>query len=191
MRSSTWSTEFASVRVDLAAALDAEWDRLGHPGTWWTGEERIALAREARTARSCRLCRTRRAALSPYAAPDNHSAAASLPGVVVDGVHRLASDPGRIARRWSDEILAAGITQAQIVELIGVAATQTMVDTFCRGIGRPPLALPPPVLGEPCRQLPPQATVSSARLPTVEPENADGELADYYAKSSSGRVPTS
>ena len=34
------------IRDDLATARENSWDRLASPGTWWTGPERIAAARE-------------------------------------------------------------------------------------------------------------------------------------------------
>ena len=62
------------VRRDLARAQEESWARLGRPGTWWSAEERLAIAEEVRAARWCELCRTRKAALSPYGLPGTHAA---------------------------------------------------------------------------------------------------------------------
>ena len=54
------------VRADFAEAHNLYWGRLAAPGTWLTGAERVAVAKEVRQARNCSLCRQRKAALSPY-----------------------------------------------------------------------------------------------------------------------------
>jgi hypothetical protein len=42
------------VEPDLPVALRDEWEFLARPGTWLTGEERVAVAAVARAARSGR-----------------------------------------------------------------------------------------------------------------------------------------
>ena len=46
-------------RQSLLDAIEVAWHRLARPGTWWSGEERLALARETRLAHDCNLCRQR------------------------------------------------------------------------------------------------------------------------------------
>src|SRR2546425_10533749 len=101
-----------AVRGDIVASQIRAWQSLAAPGTWWTGPERVAIAREVRAARRCAWCGERKAALSPYAVNVTHDAATDLPPVVVDAVHRVVTDPGRLARRWSDEVIAAGVSDA-------------------------------------------------------------------------------
>src|SRR5215831_4760092 len=43
------------IRDDLAAAHSRAWARIGHPGTWWDGAQRVAIAAETRHALSCEL----------------------------------------------------------------------------------------------------------------------------------------
>ena len=60
------------VRDDVAAAQVRTWERLGQPGTWLTGAERLAVAAEARNAQDCKLCAARKEALSPEAVQGEH-----------------------------------------------------------------------------------------------------------------------
>ena len=60
------------VRAGLDRELKRAWQRLAAPGTWWSGEQRLAIAREARHASFCALCAQRREALSPFAINGHH-----------------------------------------------------------------------------------------------------------------------
>ena len=145
-----------AVRADLVASQRRAWQSLAAPGTWWTGAQRVAIAREARAARHCAYCAERKAALSPYAVVGAHAVATDLPPAVVDAVHRMVTDPGRLSRRWADEVMAA-ITDAELVELISVVCIAMLVDGFARAIGADPPALPDPLPGEPLRVRPTEA----------------------------------
>ncbi|TFH21484.1 MAG: hypothetical protein E4H03_10570, partial [Myxococcales bacterium] len=83
------------VRDDIVESQSRAWEALAQPGTWWTGAERVAIAREARAAWDCPLCRKRKSALSPYAVNGSHAAATDLSTVAIDAVHRIVTDPGR------------------------------------------------------------------------------------------------
>lgn len=173
------------VREDLATAVAAEWERLIRPGTWWTAAKRVAIAAEVRASRSCQLCRERRAALTPYAVSGRHTTCSplTLSPVLVDAIHRIATDSGRLSERWYHEVVAGGVSEYHFVEMIGVVAMVTAIDTLARGIGCPPLALPEPCPGEPSQEIPAGAEVHSAWVPTVVPEKARGDVARYYEES--------
>lgn len=158
-----------------------EWMQLGEPGTWLTGAERTALAREVRRARDCKLCAARKQAVSPYAVVGTHDATPELSAPAVDAVHRIASDPGRLGSRWHQEVLDAGISDAQLVETVGVIALVEIVDAIAEGTGAGQPSLPEPREGAPSRRLPEGGTTESARVPTIRPDKATGEVADYYA----------
>src|SRR5579863_4173194 len=104
------------IRGDLAAAHGRAWERLGKPGTWWSGEARVAIAAETRRAPSCALCRARKEALSPAAVAGAHDSIGELSAAVVEVVHRVATDPGRLTGRWFRGVLAAGLTAEEYVE---------------------------------------------------------------------------
>jgi len=156
-----------AVRGDIAAAQNRAWQSLGAPGTWWTGADRVAIAREVRAARRCAACAERRAALSPYAPTGAHAAASDLPPAIADAVHRVVTDPGRLSRRWADEMMASGVTDAQLVELVSVVCTVMLVDGFARAIGADPAPLPQPLAGDPSRRRPAEAVDEGYFVPTI------------------------
>lgn len=167
------------VREDLAAAHRRAWERIARPGTWWTGEERVAMAAETRSACGCALCRESKAALSPFAVKGVHGSLGALPAPVVEVIHRLRNDPGRLTKAWYDGVVA-DIGDAPYVEIVGVVITVVGVDVFARAIGVEPRPLPTPVAGEPSRVRPAAAKPSGAWVPMIAVEDAVGPEADLY-----------
>lgn len=163
-----------AVRRDLAAAHARAWKRLGAPGTWFDAERRLAIAAEARAASDCGHCAECKAALSPYAVEGSHRSATDLPDNIVEIVHRVVTDPGRLGRRWFARAMASGIEDTAFVETIGVAVTVVAVDMFCRAIGMPPHPLPEPRPGEASRARPAGARPGPAWVPMLAPEDATG-----------------
>lgn len=181
MREPSYAASRWPVRNDLAEAHRAAWEALAAPGTWWSGVERVAIAREVRTARACRLCARRRAALSPAHATGQHDGDSPLEAAAVDAVHRLVTDPGRLSRAWWDGLVAAGLTPERYVELLGVVVTVVSVDAFCRGIGVALHPLPEPLPGAPTRHRPAGVADEGAWVPTLPQHAASGPEADLYA----------
>jgi hypothetical protein len=155
------------VRDDIVASQARAWQSLARPGTWWSGAERVAIAQEVRAARRCRFCRERKAALSPYAVDGRHDEVTHLPPAVVDAVHRVVTDPGRLTRRWAHEVMAAGVSDAQLVELVSVVCTVMLVDGFARTIAAEPPPLPEPRAGQPSRVRPIEAVDEGYFVPTI------------------------
>ena len=168
------------VRGDMTAAQQRAWARLAAPGEWWSGPVRVAIAEETRAATVCELCRERKAALSPYAVAGTHSAATDLPEVLVEVIHRIRTDPGRLTRRFYEEALAGGLTDAEYVETVGVMATVIAIDSFCDAMGLPRHKLPAPAPGEPRRRRPAGAKEGLAWVPTVAPEDLTEAEAGMY-----------
>jgi len=169
-----------AVRDDLIDAHAFLLEHLRSPGCWWTGAQRLAMVRAARAAADCRLCRERKAALSPNAVQGTHDGDGSLPENVVEIVHRVRSDPGRLSRAWYEARLAKGLSDAAYVEIIGVVALSAGIDYFARALGVPPLSLPAPRGGEPSHYRPAGAVGGTAWVPMVEPEGAVGPEAGLY-----------
>lgn len=164
------AAEFA-VRGDLAAAHARAWRRIGSPGTWFRADRRVAIAAETRAARNCPHCRECKAALSPYAVEGFHRAETGLPDNLVEVVHRVATDPGRLTRAWFDRARESGIGDAEFVETIGVTVTTIAIDMFCRAIGVEPHPFPEPEPGEPARARPSGARSGPAWVPMLAPED--------------------
>jgi hypothetical protein len=155
------------VRDDIVASQNRAWRSIAAPGTWWTGAVRVAIAREVRAAQRCSWCAERKAALSPYAVSGAHDAATELPAAVVDAVHRVVTDPGRLSRGWAEEVVAAGVSDAHLVELVSVVCTVMLIDGFARTIGADAPVLPEPVGGEPSRRRPAEAVDEGFFVPTI------------------------
>jgi hypothetical protein len=167
----------ASVRADIAQAHNVAWGRIARAGAWLDGARRVAIAAETRHAAQCPLCQRRKEALSPNAIAGRHDSLSVLPERVVEQIHRIVSDPGRLTRQWFDGIVAAGTSDAEYVEIVGVIATVVSIDTFCRAIGVPPHVLPPPVPGAPHRRRPRTAQQrGEAWVPMIHPNDLAGDL---------------
>lgn len=167
---------------DLAASVECGWARLGLPGTWWAAGDRVDIAIETRAARDCLFCRERKEAVSPYAVKGEHDRATSFSPAVVDAIHRITTDAGRLTQRWHDDLLARGLGDESLVELIAIVATVVCTDTMCRALGIPLAALPTARPGEPGRKRPPEAFVDDAWVPTLRPRDASEGLALRYAR---------
>ena len=157
------------IRNDLTESHARAWRRLAEPGIWHHGATRIAIAAETRNAHGCALCAERKDALSPYNVAGAHASLGDLPDDVVEVIHRVATDPGRLMEPWYRGLLADGMKDTEYVETIGVLVTVVSIDTFARSIGMEPPALPEPVAGEPAHHRPAGAKQGGAWVPWVSP----------------------
>lgn len=169
-----------SNRPDLAAAIERAWTHVSGSGTWFTGIERLAIAEEVRAAKPCSLCRARKAALSPYAVTGDHEDCGKLPSPVIEVVHRVSTDSGRLTESWYRSMLDAGISDAEYVEVIGIIAIIMGLDTLDRALGCPPHTLPKPHGGMPSRARPAGAAQTIAWVPTLEPDDVTADDLDPY-----------
>ena len=176
------------VRDDILAAHRRAWERLTAAGTWLTGAERVAIMAEARRAPLCGLCRRRKEALSPSAEEGAHDDMGALPAAMVEAVHRIRTDPGRLTRDWYQGLIADDMMAEQFVELVGVVASTVAVDQFRAGLGLAPPALPVPRPGAPSRRRPEGLVEGLAWVPLLPPGNATGPEADLYAGATGAHI---
>ena len=169
-----------AVRDDIGREHRAFWQRLAKPGSWWTGKERIAIARTSRRAWDCRLCAARKAALSPNTVQGEHDDDGELSPVSVDAVHRIVTDQSRITRRYVEDNVTAGLSKPAYVELIGVVVAVVSIDEFHRALGLEPEPLPVPQPSEVSRYQPAMLREDIGFVPTVPPEGAIGNEADLW-----------
>ena len=168
------------IRDDLAAAHGRAWAHIARPGTWWDGAARVAIAAETRQASGCALCRERKAALSPSAVVGCHDTLGELPEIVVEVVHRVRTDPGRLGERWYRGVIASGLTEEEYVEIVSVVAHVVAVDTMAHGLGLEALRLPDPQPGSPSHYRPQGAKPGGAWVPWVEPTEASAAEVGIY-----------
>jgi hypothetical protein len=167
---------------DVAAVHDILWQKLARPGAWWSGQQRVAIAAEARQARRCRLCEDRKQALSPEAVSGSHDRGSDeqLPVAAVEATHRIASDPGRLRHAFYQSVRDAGVSDGHYVELVGITSRTVMFDVYQRAMGGAPRPLPEPSPGEPSCIRPQGVTDSTAWVPMLSPRLARGPEADLY-----------
>ena len=159
-----------------------DWERLRSPGAWWTGAERVAIARQTRAAGDCELCRERAASLSPAAVPGQHDPDELLPAGAVDAIHKLVSDNPRLSKAWYDEVTTAEqMSDARYIELLGVLVHVFAVDEVHRALDLALEPLPEPLPGTPSLRRPAGARQDVSWPPIVLPEGIDPADADIYA----------
>ena len=168
------------IRSDLGAAYQRVWEKIAAPGNWWNGEDRVAIAAEAREAYNCDLCKQRKQALSPFSVKGAHNSQSKLPDAAVDAVHRLTTDASRLTRRWLSELVNDGVSIEQYVELLGIVVAVVSIDGFHRAMGIELEQLPIPKSGTPDRYRPKSAVQGDAWVPTISAKTADGDESDLY-----------
>ena len=168
------------VRADILAVHQRAWERLAAPGTWLDGKTRVAIAAETRNATDCSYCEARREALSPYSIEGEHQVAGGLSNAMVEVIHRVRTDAGRLTERFYRDALAGGLSDGEYVETIGIIATVVAIDGFTKALGMPLHSLPRPAAGEPTRRRPAQTDEALAWVPTVAPDDVTEAEADLY-----------
>ncbi|OMQ15215.1 hypothetical protein A7K94_0211080 [Modestobacter sp. VKM Ac-2676] len=137
---------------DVRAELRQEWTRLAAPGTWLSGPERVAIAREARAART-------------YADGDT-----ALPDLLTEAAQSVSAAAALVTREWAADLRDRGLAIEQYVEVVGVVSRLAAVDSYVRGVGSAEEPLPDPEPGEPAREHNGQVRWRNAFVPT-DPED--------------------
>ncbi len=176
------------IRSDIPAAYRAYWQKLAAPGSWWSGEQRLAIARETRNALTCAFCAARKSALSPYAVEGEHEHNGGLPAPAIDAVHRIITDQTRITGTYVNDNAANGLSKEAYVELVGVVVAVFSIDEFHRALGLPVEQLPQAVAGQPSGYRPALLSEDIGFVPTVPPEGAAGNEADLWPAGYSANV---
>ena len=176
-----------AIRDDLVAAHRRTWEQITRPGAWWTGAERLAIAAETRNAGDCALCAERREALSPHDVTGAHDSLGALTEPVVEVVHRIVTDPGRLTEKLVRDSAEAGLSDAHYVEVVAVVVFVVNVDTFARAIDAPLHPLPEAFRGEPSRVRPDADQADGAWVPLIAAEVAERDHPGLY--SGGARTP--
>jgi alkylhydroperoxidase family enzyme len=128
------------VRPDISNAQRAAWDRIGAPGSWWTGEQRVAIAGIVRAVR-------KRRSEPPWLRTEPAEETDSLPARAVEVARRVAIDAHKLDREWCERS-ASDLGDAAYVELAAIAVMTTVVDAFAESIGAELVPLPEPKPGK-------------------------------------------
>ena len=164
------------VREDLDAVHAGQLDQLADPGTWGTGAQRLAVAREVR--RACYDAGTQEE--PEDAGPPGD---VDLPEPVRATIRKLAVAPGDFDEDSYREARDGGLSDEEYVEIVGIVSRLTDMDVFARGIGVPLRPLPAARGGPPSRARPRVAKKEMAWVPTVPnlPEGGE-EAAEIYGE---------
>ena len=109
-----------------------------------------------------------------------HETSGSLAPQLVDVIHRIRTDAGRLTRAWFEQVIGGGLTDAEYVEIVAVVTMTAGVDFYARALGIAPFPLPAAVPGEPSRRRPAAARRETAWVPMIAPEEAAGSEAELY-----------
>jgi hypothetical protein len=150
------------------------WTMIASAGDFFTAEQRLEFVRVAREAALCEFCQERKAALSPTAIEGEHNSGSTLADVVIDLIHRLRTDPGRLTHSWFEDVTSQ-ISQQEYVEIVSVVTSSVIIDTLhnALGLGVPPLPRAEP--GRPRRVYNKNAVSQGAWVPILA---ADQSMAD-------------
>jgi alkylhydroperoxidase family enzyme len=164
------------IRKDLLEAHQMLFDRFTRGGTWWDGAERLAIATEARAAHECELCAERKAALSPFSVEGTHAGPGELAPEIVDVIHRIITDPGRLAKSWYERVMSERyLSEERYVELVSVTVLINALDVFALAIGLDRLMLSEPTPGAPTKLRPATARIEGAWVPQIPAGEEGGE----------------
>jgi hypothetical protein len=147
------------------------WTRIGSPGDFFSARDRIEMVSVARDATLCEFCEARKAALSPTAVTGEHLSGSTLSDVIVDMIHRLRTDPGRLTKSWFDQVTHA-ISRQEYVEIVSVVNSAVIIDTLHNALGLGVPSLPTAKQGMPKKSYNTAAVDEGAWLPILATEVA-------------------
>ncbi len=158
----------------LTSAHAETWQLIAQPGDFFTGDQRQRMVRAAREALTCHHCEQSKAALSPNALAGKHEDSTELDEVIVDVVHRVRTDPGRLTRAWFDQVRRY-LSAQEYVEIVSVVASSVIVDTLHNALGLGVPAMAPPEPGRPGRHYNQDAVDAGGWVPMLD---ASQDMAD-------------
>lgn len=159
------------VRADLDAVHQSQFSKLGTPGTWGTGAQRLAVVAEARRAGI-------EAGLLEAPAEGGATSDVELPEVACRVIGRLAVSPKDVDEEFYNDAINDGLSAEEYVEMVGLVSRSIDMDIFARGIGVPLRPLPAPEAGSPSRERPAEAIPEQAWPPTVPNPPEGGAFAE-------------
>ena len=168
----------SDVRQDLVLAHENAWAALSAPGTWWSGAQRIELARTSLLAINELEPTPPWVAISTVVGklPQDLSA----PKIAHDCAYRIARHAATLTRDWYLKAVRE-ISELAFVELCGIVCTVATVSAFRRGAGLAPLEFSEVKDGEPTQIKP--TNIVSAQLnwvPVVGPADEDAAVVQAF-----------
>ena len=158
------------IRPEMDDAFTKEWSFLAAPGTWFSGEERVEIAAEARRAMTESLSDDGRRTQAVGGERTASRLEGMAPEPLSDVVRMVAASSPLISAEWVAALEGRGIDLPAYAEIIGLVSRLSAIDLFHRALGLPLQPLPEPEPGEPTRVPPPTDLVfGKSFLPMVAP----------------------
>ncbi len=147
----SWANTNVPVPSATVAVVAEQWQALAVPGSWWTGEQRVGIAEAGRAAK--------RGLIAPQSETINQAARAAAA--------QVAAGAGDMTQADLDKYATDGLDPLSYVELVGIVARTTAIDTATIGLGAELQPFPMPIPGDPTRPAATAAKQRSAWVPTV------------------------
>jgi len=128
------------VSNDAVNIFNETWDCLAMSGSWWSGEERVAIAMAARESIPRELFDQPRASVSELSCIRDSE---SLSPLVIDVIERIVTESGSLDKFWCASVCER-IGEGAYVELVAVIILVLPIDRFCLYLGRDLAPLPIP-----------------------------------------------
>ena len=152
------------IRQTTINAHRDSWQRIARPGRWWTGPERVEIARVQRAAREF-----------------DPTGSELLPEAAVFAIQKLVVDNASLNRDFYEQTIAApGMSEDHYIELVAVVVHALSVDEFHRALGLALEPLPDPQPGEPTQDRPAAAEQKWSWAPIVPKSGLPPEFARHY-----------
>lgn len=167
------------VRTDLADAHREAWEHLAGPGSWWTGEQRLEVAKTVLDALADSEPIPPWGSIS--AVEGRLPANPSAPAFAHDVAYRIARHAGTLTEDWYRKA-SAELGPLPYVELVGIVTTVAAVSQFSRNIGVDVPDLPTPAPGEPTGDVPSELVDPELNwVPVAAPADQTAAVVQAYS----------
>ena len=165
-----------AVRQRIRRSHETAIEVFAEPGTWLDSDSRLAILKEARNAGVCPLCLERKNAVSPYALEGNHQVVTNLSADLVEIVHRIVTDSGRLTKSWYQRVTNSAVTAEIYVEIVGLVATSIVIDSFGAALGADQAEPPVSQGGKPTLKSNDKVIDVGAWVPVLDLEQTETDL---------------
>lgn len=152
--------------AQLNQAHAEAWQTISAPGDFFTGAQRLEMVRISRQSIDCKLCKARKSALSPNAISGEHDGNASLSDTIVEMIHRIRTDPGRLTKSWFNHTTQT-ISKQAYVEIVSVVTSAVIIDTLHNSLGQGVPSLPLSIRGRVGKNFNQDAVEAGAWVPLL------------------------
>jgi hypothetical protein len=115
-------------------------------------------------------------ALSPFITKGDHDSVTDLPEQVIEVIHRLVTDSGRLTEAWFQSVVDGGLSAEAYIEIVGLVASVIVLDSYARGLGEDLLSIDAPRREDspPLRKTNPDVVDKGAWVPILAAEETPG-----------------